>query len=135
MPRALNMVAEITNSGPRPTGTPMTNALEIPSEQPSGWTNPRMRRARGGLVLLMGCLAILASFFAGSLALFLVGLLLIACGALEMLETFHAASEAGRRSAYWSGVLSILAGILLLAQPQLLLRGLALFLAGSFFID
>jgi uncharacterized membrane protein HdeD (DUF308 family) len=83
----------------------------------------------------MGCLAILSPFFAGSLALFLVGLLLIVCGALEMLETFQAADEARLRSAYLSGALSILAGILLLAQPQLLLRGLAFFLAGSFLID
>src|SRR5262249_15626593 len=78
---------------------------------------------------------ILSPFFAGTLALFLVGVLLMVCGALEMLETYRAADEAGRRSAYLSGELSILAGILLLAQPQLLLRGLALFLAGSFLID
>ena len=83
----------------------------------------------------MGCLAIVSPFFAGSLALFLVGLLLIGCGVLEMLETFQAADEAGRRSSYLGGALSVLAGILLLAQPQLILRGLALFVAGSFLID
>lgn len=93
------------------------------------------RRLRGALLLVMGCLAILLPFFAGSLALFLVGLLLIVCGSLELLETFQADDEARRRSAYFSGALSILAGILLLAQPQLLLRGLALFLAGSFLLD
>jgi uncharacterized membrane protein HdeD (DUF308 family) len=82
----------------------------------------------------MGCFAILSPFFAGTLALFLVGLLLIACGVLEMLETFHADHESKLRSAYLSGALSVLAGILLLAQPQLLLRGLGLFLAGSFLI-
>jgi uncharacterized membrane protein HdeD (DUF308 family) len=83
----------------------------------------------------MGCLAILSAFFAGTLALFLVALLLMLSGALEMLETFQASNEARRRSAYLSGALSVLAGILLLAQPQLLLRGLAFFLAGSFLID
>ena len=50
----------------------------------------RGRRLRGTLLLVMGCLAILSPFFAGTLALFLVGLLLIACGVLEMLETFQA---------------------------------------------
>jgi uncharacterized membrane protein HdeD (DUF308 family) len=80
-------------------------------------------------------LAILSPFFAGSLSLFLVGVLLIVCGGLEMLEMFQAADEARLRSAYLSGALSVLAGILMLAQPQLLLRGLALFLAGSFAID
>jgi uncharacterized membrane protein HdeD (DUF308 family) len=42
-------------------------------------------RLRGALLLVMGCLAILSPFFAGSLSLFLVGLLLIICGVLEML--------------------------------------------------
>jgi uncharacterized membrane protein HdeD (DUF308 family) len=69
------------------------------------------------------------------LTLFLVALLLMVCGALELLETFQAANEARRRSTYLSGALSVLAGILLLAQPQLLVRGLAFFLAGSFLID
>src|SRR6516164_3998456 len=38
-------------------------------------------------------------------------------------------------SNYLSGELSILAGILLLSSPELVLRGVALFLAGSFLID
>src|SRR5205807_8615804 len=98
-------------------------------------TPARGRRLRGALLLVMGCLAILSPFLVGTLALFLVGLLLIVCGVLEMLETFQALDEVKRRSAYLSGILAILAGILLLAQPQLLLRGLALFLAGTFLID
>jgi uncharacterized membrane protein HdeD (DUF308 family) len=83
----------------------------------------------------MGCLAVVSPFFAGTLALLLVGVLLIVCGALEMLQTYQAADETRRRAAYVSGALSVLAGILLLAQPQLVLRGLALFVAGTFFID
>jgi uncharacterized membrane protein HdeD (DUF308 family) len=83
----------------------------------------------------MGCLCIAALFFAGSLALFLVGLLLITCGILEMLETFQVSNDDRRHATYLSGVLSIVAGVLLLAQPQLVLSGLALFVAGSFLID
>ena len=94
----------------------------------------RGRRVRGALVILMGCLAIASPFFAESLALLLVGLLLV-CGGLEMVETFHAADDARLRSAYLSGLLSIFAGVLLLTQPNLLLRGLAFLLAGSFLID
>jgi uncharacterized membrane protein HdeD (DUF308 family) len=93
------------------------------------------RRLRGMFVIVMGCLAILSPFYAGPLALFLVGVLLIVCGVLEMLETFHLSGEHQRRSSYLSGVLSMVAGILLLAQPQLVVRGLALLLAGSFLID
>src|SRR5262249_51204380 len=93
------------------------------------------RRLRGVLLLSMGSVALVSPFFAGTLALSLVGLLLIACGILEMLETFQVADDARLRSTYMSGTLSILAGILLLAQPQLVVRGLALFLAVSFLID
>jgi uncharacterized membrane protein HdeD (DUF308 family) len=93
------------------------------------------RRARGVLVLLMAGLAIAAPFFAGALALTVIGLLLIACGALEMLETFWAGGETGRRSAYLSGALSMAAGALLLGEPQIVLGGLSLLVGGSFLLD
>jgi uncharacterized membrane protein HdeD (DUF308 family) len=93
------------------------------------------RRVRGVLVLLLGCLAIAAPFFAGPLTLFLGGLLLVVCGVLQMLETFRAPDDSSLRSGYLSGEVSILAGILLLSSPELVLRGVALFLAGSFLID
>src|SRR5437763_7657286 len=113
----------------------MASQGEIKSPLPGIHDRFRSRRLRGALLLVMGCVAILSPFFAGSLALFLVGMLLIVCGVLEMLETFYAADQARLRSAYLSGALSVLAGILLLAQPQLLLRGLSLVLAVSFFVD
>src|SRR5439155_13168568 len=93
------------------------------------------RRVRGALILFMGCLAIMAAFFAGSLGLFVVGLLLCVCGVLEMLETFRLLDEDRRVSAYLSGILSVVAGILLLAEPHVVLRGLSLVVAGSFLID
>jgi uncharacterized membrane protein HdeD (DUF308 family) len=93
------------------------------------------RRLRGLLVLLMGCLAIAAPFLAGSLGFFLTGLLLIACGILEMLETFRAGEDSRIRWTYLSGELSILAGILLLNKPELMLRAVALFLAVVFVLD
>jgi uncharacterized membrane protein HdeD (DUF308 family) len=95
----------------------------------------RGRRLRGALLLVMGCLAAAAVFLSGPLVLFSVGLLLIACGVLEMLETFRAGDEGGMRSAYFGGLLSVLAGTLLMAQPQLVVRGLALLLAASFLFD
>jgi uncharacterized membrane protein HdeD (DUF308 family) len=92
------------------------------------------RRLRGVVVLIMGCLAIGAPFFAGPLTFILVGLLLIVSGVLEMLEAFYS-SDLYSRSAYMSGELSILAGILLLSMPELILRVTALLLAGLFLID
>lgn len=92
-------------------------------------------RARGGLLMLMACLALVLPFFAQHLALFIVGLLLILTGVIELFETFQAVDEQERRSTYTSGVLSVAAGILLLAEPQVFLRGLALLVAASFLLD
>jgi uncharacterized membrane protein HdeD (DUF308 family) len=99
----------------------------------SGWSH--RRRFRGAFLLVIGSLALGSPFFAGSLAMFLAGLLLIACGALEMLETFHANGEAQRRSTYLSGSISVLVGITLLVQPNLFFRGMALLVAASFVVD
>jgi uncharacterized membrane protein HdeD (DUF308 family) len=118
-----------------PTEHAMASQAERSDPTLEAQPTPRGRRVRGVLLLVMGCLAIASPFFAGGLALFLVGLLLMACGVLEMLETFHVADEVRRRTAYLGGVLSVLGGILLLAQPQLVIRGLSLFLAGSFLLD
>src|SRR5260370_26971516 len=93
------------------------------------------RRLRGLLVLVMGCLAIVAPFIAGSLGLFLTGVLLIVCGILEMLETFRSADGSSMRWNYLSGEMSILAGILLLNKPELMLRAVALFLSIIFVLD
>lgn len=95
----------------------------------------RRHRVRGLFVLVMGGLAVMAPFYSGAMALFLVGWLLIASGVLEMLESFWAPNDDKLRADYLSGMLSILAGILLLAQPQVVLRGLALLVAGSFLVD
>lgn len=113
----------------------MANQDEMCSDIPQGSNNGWRRRLRGMLILAMGCVALVAPFFAGTLALTLVGILLVTCGVLEMLETFHTIDEHRRRSAYLSGALSVLAGSLLIAQPKLVLRGLALFLALTFVID
>src|SRR5262249_41886183 len=88
---------------------------------------PSSHRVRGLLVVLMGGLALAVPFVSGQLAIFLVGVLLICCGVLEMVETFRAPSESSRASVYFSGMVSVLVGILLLSSPHLALRGLAVF--------
>jgi uncharacterized membrane protein HdeD (DUF308 family) len=106
----------------------------MPQPRSRRWL-PGRRRVRGVLVLLMGCLAVVAPFFLGSLALFLSGWLLIACGVLGMLETYRAPEDSDRNWSYLSGELSILAGILLLNEPELILRGVALVLGATFLIS
>src|SRR5438105_592334 len=61
---------------------------------------PHLRRVRGGVVVVIGCLAMAAPFFAGPLALSLAGMFLIVCGTLEMWETFRAADDSSLSSDY-----------------------------------
>jgi uncharacterized membrane protein HdeD (DUF308 family) len=89
---------------------------------------------QGGVVLVMGSLAIVAPFFAGPLTFSLVGVLLIASGVLEMLQVFDS-SESSARCNYMSGELSLLAGILLLSMPDLVVSAVAMLLAAMFLID
>jgi uncharacterized membrane protein HdeD (DUF308 family) len=110
------------------------SAAANPGGRDRGWRLSG-RRVRGVLVLLMGCLAIVAPFIAGSLGFLLTGWLLIVCGVLEMLESFHSTDDSSMRWTYLSGEMSILAGILLLNNPELILRAVALFLAGMFVLD
>jgi uncharacterized membrane protein HdeD (DUF308 family) len=90
---------------------------------------------RGSLVLLMGGLALAAPFISGQLAVLLIGVLLITCGALEMFETFRAPSASHLSSAYFSGVVSVFVGILLLSSPRVVLKGIGVLLGASFFLD
>jgi uncharacterized membrane protein HdeD (DUF308 family) len=113
----------------------MTSPAETSPAVPESRWQLGQRRVRGVLVLLLGCLALAAPFFAGPLALFLIGLLLILCGVLEMWETFRAPDGSSLRSAYLSGEMSVLAGVLLLNTPELVLKGVTLLLAVSFLID
>ena len=113
----------------------MTDQNNTDRQIAGAWKPSRWHRRRGVLVLLMGGLAIAAPFLVGLPGLFIVGLLLVVCGVLEMLETFHAPDEVRRRSAYLGGALTVITGVLLMAQPHLVLRGLALLLAGLLLID
>src|SRR4051812_23748926 len=90
------------------------------------------RRVRGFLVLVMGFLALAAPFFAGSLMLLIVGILLIACGMLELLSSYFARDTSMRRSTYLGGMLSVAAGILLLGEPRWVVHGLSAVIAFLF---
>jgi uncharacterized membrane protein HdeD (DUF308 family) len=113
----------------------MANHVEMASPTQGPRAPTQKRRLRGALILLMGCLSVAAAFFAGPLALTLVGVLLCACGALEMYDTFYLPDEERRLSDYFSGLISVVTGALLLSHPQLVLRGLVIIVAGSFLID
>ena len=107
----------------------MTSKADTSSSASQGRRLLEGRHVRGALVIVIGCVAMSAPFFAGPWVFSLGGLLLVGCGILEMLETFDAADDSVR-CAYLSGELSVLAGILLLSLPEFVMRGVALVLAG-----
>src|SRR5207247_272758 len=103
------------------------------TQKPAGWGSARQQR--GVLILVIGCLALAAPFFAGPLTMTVVGLLLVLCGILQMLATFRAPDDANLYSVYLSGSLSILVGVLLLNRPQFILTALTQVVGGFFVID
>src|SRR5262245_11579307 len=95
----------------------------------------RWRRVRGSLVVVMGLVCIVAPFLIGKAALSVIGLFLVVSGVLELIETFSVSDEAGQRSTYLSGFLSILAGVLLENDPQIVLRGVVIIVGVTFVLD
>jgi uncharacterized membrane protein HdeD (DUF308 family) len=95
----------------------------------------RWRRIRGALVVVMGALCMVAPFFIGKAALSMIGFFLVVSGALELIETFSVGDEAGQRSTYLSAFLSILAGVLLENDPQIVLRGVMVLVGVTLALD
>jgi uncharacterized membrane protein HdeD (DUF308 family) len=93
------------------------------------------RRLRGLLVVIMGLVCVVAPFFIGKAALSVIGLFLVVSGVLELIETFSVSDEAGQRSTYLSGFLSIGAGVLLENDPQIVLRGVVIVVGVTFVLD
>jgi uncharacterized membrane protein HdeD (DUF308 family) len=83
----------------------------------------------------MGATCIVAPFLIGKAALSVLSLLLVISGVLELLETFSVSDEAGQRSTYLSGFLSILAGVLLENDPQVVLRGVVIVVGVTVLVD
>jgi uncharacterized membrane protein HdeD (DUF308 family) len=90
------------------------------------------RQSAGIVVLVLGCLALAAPLLAGRQATFLLGLLVLGSGLLRGGQMLR--QRAGE-SAFFSGTLSFLIGLLLLAAPRLAVTGLAWLLGGSFVLD
>ena len=107
----------------------------MPSVAPTRHAVSFWRRGRGLIVVLMGASCIAAPLLVGKSALPIIGVLLIVSGVLELLETFWVADEAGQRSTYLSGLLSIGIGVLLQNDPQVVLRGVVIVLGITFALD
>ncbi len=87
------------------------------------------------MVFLLGCLALGAPLVLGKLAPFVLGLLMFGTGVLEIIYGFGTRDRGRGNSVFFGSAMSIVAGLLLLAQPKLGVGGQALLLGLSFAID
>ena len=97
--------------------------------------HPRQQRALAAFVGVLGALALVTPLRAAMWPEARVGGLLIAGALLEIFHGFRRSDADAQRSAWFSGGVSLLMGILLLNAPVLTGHALALFLAGWFAID
>jgi uncharacterized membrane protein HdeD (DUF308 family) len=112
------------------------------ADRPASTTHSSTRRAgglrrigTGTLLLLLGCLALATPFVAGRSAAFVLGLLILTTGLLQTAQAFATGDRAVRRSLFFAGGISLVAGLLLVALPKLALTGFTLLLGLSFLAD
>jgi uncharacterized membrane protein HdeD (DUF308 family) len=87
----------------------------------------------GILCIVLGMLAIGCPFVAGSMVTIVVGALMLVAGISEILHSFHA--PAHKAVTFFKGLLSLVAGGLILARPLMGMAMLTLMLAIYFIID
>jgi uncharacterized membrane protein HdeD (DUF308 family) len=95
----------------------------------------RWQRIRAAWMLVLGLSAMGGPLLLGGAAPVFVGVLSIVSGTLEWLQCFMAPDDRSRRAGYISGLLSILAGAILILAPRLATAGLIILLAGLFALE
>ena len=93
------------------------------------------QRAYGALLLVLGLVAIIAPFSAGEWAIAILGLVVLVAGAAEVIQGLRSPSPSVVWTTYCTGLLMILAGLLLFARPFLVIGGLLALLALIMTVD
>lgn len=116
------------------TDSSMPDQGEFPSSPSIRFDITRYRNGLGIAVLLLGLLALLTPLFRGEIP-GRVGVLLVLAAVLEIAHGFRRATPASQRSAWTSGGITLLMGVLLINAPSFAASALVIFLAGWFGID
>jgi uncharacterized membrane protein HdeD (DUF308 family) len=104
-----------------------------PESPPVRWRWP-WRLMIGLPLLVLGCLALTTPFVAGKSSPFVLGILLLTSGLIETAHAFGLRDRHVGDAGFFGAGISVLAGLLLLAQPKLALGALSLLLGLSFLI-
>lgn len=89
----------------------------------------------GVLAIVFGILAIASPWVAGQSVMWLVGVLVMAVGVMRMIWAFKAGSLGKGTLVFLIGVLTLLAGIAIIAHPVITASVLTIILAIYFFVD
>ena len=92
-------------------------------------------RLMGWLSIIFGVLAIAMPWVAGQSILMLVGILVMAAGIMRMIWAFQAGSLGKGVLVFLIGVLTLLAGVAVIANPLMSSAVLSIMLAVYFFVD
>jgi uncharacterized membrane protein HdeD (DUF308 family) len=116
-------------------GSAMVSVPSCPPEAPQvrwGW---HWRLLIGIPLLMLGCLAVATPFVAGKSSPFVLAILMLTSGLIETAHAFAMRDRHVGNAVFFGAAMSVLAGLLLLAQPKLALGALSLLLGVSFLID
>ena len=92
-------------------------------------------RLMGWLSIIFGVLAIAMPWVAGQSILMMVGILVMAAGIMRMIWAFQAGSLGKGVLVFLIGVLTLLAGVAVIANPLMSSAVLSIMLAVYFFVD
>src|SRR5262249_23286267 len=98
------------------------------------WGQSARRALAGAILLVLGMAALAARFAADPATPFVLGLLLLAAGAAQLLRAFTVGDRAAGNAAFFDAGVSVLAGMLLVAQTKLIFTALTLLLGLSWVV-
>ena len=98
-------------------------------------TGARRMTTLGVVAIILGILAVLMPFLAGASAMLLLGVLVLAGGVVRIIWAFGSDSVGKGLLKFAIGALTLLAGIILLANPLFAMGVLTIFLAIYLFVD
>ena len=99
------------------------------------WKQLTKRRVLGVAVMALGIMVLFLPIFFGEWVIALLGILVIAAGLFQFLETLRSTDETTSYLSYAAGIVTVLLGLLLFMSPNLVLSGLLIAVTLFFLAD
>src|SRR5262249_9775483 len=99
------------------------------------WKALTKRRSLGLAIIILGVIVLFLPIFVGEWVIAVLGLLLIAAGLFQFVETRRSSDRTSSYLSYVAGIVTVLLGFVLFLSPNLVLSGLLLGVSIFFLID